>query len=108
MMSNTYAWFYLILAILTEVAGTTAMKLSDGFTHFLPSVLIFIFYSLSLVSLTLSVHRFEIGFAYAIWSGIGTLLIFLIGIFLFHDSLTVIKTISLFCIIVGVMGLKQA
>ena len=107
-MTNTMAWFYLILAIFTEVAGTTSMKLSVGFTHLQPSIFIFLFYGLSLIFLTLSLKRLEIGFAYAIWSGVGTLLIFLIGVGFFNESITWIKTVSLGLIILGVIGLKQA
>lgn len=107
-MRNTIAWFYMTMAIFTEVAGTTSMKLSQGFTQFRPSVFIFVFYGLSLCFLTLSLKRLEIGFAYAIWSGLGTLSIFLIGIYFFHEPITLLKTLSLACIIVGVIGLKQA
>ena len=96
-----------MLAILTEVAGTTSMKMSNGFTQLQPSIFIFAFYTLSLVCLTLSLKWLEIGFAYAIWSGLGTLLIFMIGIFYFQEPITMMKSISLGCIIVGVIGLKQ-
>lgn len=107
-MTNALAWVYLTFAILTEVAGITSMKLSDGFANLTPSILIFIFYGLSFAFLTLSLKRLELGFAYAIWSAIGTLLIFLIGVWFFNETMTVLKTLSLGCIIVGVMGLKQA
>jgi len=107
-MTNTFAWFYLLLAIFTEVAATTSMKLSEGFTQIQPSVLIFLFYTLSLCFLTLSLKRLEIGFAYAIWSALGTLLIFFIGVCFFQEPITILKTISLICIIIGVLGLKQA
>ena len=106
--TNALSWFYLILAILTEVAGTTAMKLSNGFTEFGPSISIFIFYALSFSFLTFSLKRLEIGFAYAIWSGLGTFLIFMIGICFFEETISVFKTLSLFFIIAGVIGLKQA
>jgi small multidrug resistance pump len=106
-MTNNMAWFYLILAIFTEVAGTTSMKLSQGFTELEPSILIFLFYGLSLIFLTLSLKRLEISFAYAIWSGLGTLLIFFIGIGFFNESVTWLKSISLGLIILGVIGLKQ-
>jgi small multidrug resistance pump len=107
-MTNTSAWLYLTLAIFTEVVATSCMKLSGGFTQLTPSVMIFVFYAFSLVFLTLSLKRLEIGFAYAIWAGLGTLLIFFIGVTFFHESLTILKTMSLFCIIAGVIGLKQA
>jgi len=97
--------FYLLLAILLEVAGTTSMKLSDGFSRLTPSVLIFIFYSLSFIFLSLSLKRLELGFAYAVWSGLGTLLVALIGILFFYEPFTFIKSISLILIIIGVVGM---
>lgn len=108
MSQNTLAWICLVFAILTEVAGTTAMKMSHGFSYLVPSLFIFIFYFLSMAFLSLSLKRMEIGFAYAIWSGLGTLLIYCIGISLFYEPVTMMKTLSVGCIIVGVMGLKQA
>lgn len=105
---NTFAWICLVLAILMEVAGTTAMKLSHGFTVLIPSIMIFVFYFLSMGFLSLTLKRMQVGFAYAIWSGLGTLLIYFIGIYLFFEPVTLINTLSVGCIIVGVMGLKQA
>lgn len=107
-MTNLKAWIYLILAIITEVLGITFMKLSDGFRYLGPSLCIFIFYGLSLFFLSISLKRLEVGFAYAIWSALGTLLVFMIGVGVFQEPLTLLKTVSLACIIVGVMGLKQA
>lgn len=107
-MKNRVTWVWLTLAIMTEVAATTSMKLSDGFTHLEPSVFIFIFYAFSLAFLSLSLKRLEIGYAYAIWSALGTLLIFAIGIVFFREPFTIIKAFSVGCIIAGVMGLKQA
>ena len=106
-MSSTHAWIYLLLAIVTEVAGTVAMKLAAGFTFIIPSISIFVCYAFSLVFLTLALKRFDMGFAYAIWSALGTLLIFLIGIGYLHENLTMLKVISLALIIIGVAGLKQ-
>ncbi len=94
-------------AIFTEVAGTTSMKLSHGFTQLTPSILIFLFYGLSLTFLMFSLKHLEIGFAYALWSAIGTLLIFSTGVFFFNETITLLKTVSLACIIIGVMGFKQ-
>ena len=97
---------YLLLAILLEVAGTTSMKLSDGFNVMLPSVLIFVFYSMSFGFLTLTLKRLEVSFVYAIWSGLGTLLIAVIGVCFFHEAVTFVKLLSLFLIIAGIVGLK--
>jgi small multidrug resistance pump len=107
MASNLWNGFYLLLAILLEVAGTTSMKFSDGFTHVFPSILIFVFYLLSFMFLTLTLKRLEVSFVYAVWSGLGTLLIAAIGIFFFHEPMTAMKLVSLALIIVGVMGLKS-
>ncbi len=76
------SWFYLILAIILEIIGTTSMKLSQGFTKTLPSIVMFIFYILSLISLTLALKKVDVSVAYAVWSGLGTTLIALIGIFI--------------------------
>jgi small multidrug resistance pump len=103
---STMTGLYLLLAILLEVAGTTSMKLSDGFNHLTPSVLIFIFYIFSFLFLTLTVKRLDVSLVYAIWSGVGTLLIAVIGICFFHEPVTSIKVISLAFIIFGVMGLR--
>lgn len=98
--------FYLLLAIFLEVAGTTSMKLSHGFTKVGPSISIFVFYLLSFGFLTLSLKRLEISFAYAVWSGLGTLLIAIIGVTFFHEPMTFLKAISLLLIISGVIGLR--
>jgi small multidrug resistance pump len=69
------AYVYLLFAILLEVCGTTSMKLSQGFTRLLPSVLIFVFYGLSFILLTMVLKRIEVSIAYAIWPGLGTAII---------------------------------
>jgi len=99
-------FFYLALAIVLEVAGTTSMKLANGFTKPVPSILLFVFYLLSFICLTLSLKRLEISVAYAIWAGLGTSLIAIIGVYFFHEPMTMIKVGSLMLIIVGVMGLR--
>jgi len=99
------SWLYLILAILLEVSGTTCMKVSQGFTRFLPSVLMFLFYILSLSCLTMALKRIEVSVAYAVWSALGTAVIAAIGIVWFRESVNVLKIASLALIIAGVVGL---
>jgi len=99
-------WLYLILAILFEVLGTTAMKLSEGFTKTMPSIAMALFYILSLVMLTLTLKKIDVSIAYAIWSGLGTALIAGIGIVVFGESLTPLKLASIALIILGVVGLQ--
>lgn len=97
---------YLILAILFEVAGTTSMKLSEGFSKLGPSIFIFVFYAMSFTFLTLALRRIELSLAYAVWAGLGTSLIAIIGVLYFHEPMTMIKAASLLLVIVGVMGLE--
>ena len=99
-------WTYLALAILLEVAGTTCMKLSDGFTKMVPSILLFVFYTLSFGMLTLALKRIDVSIAYAVWSGVGTALIATVGVLWFREPMTALKLISLGLIIIGVVGLN--
>jgi small multidrug resistance pump len=98
-------WFYLILAIVLEVSGTTSMKLSQGFTRTLPSVLMFLFYGLSLSALTLALKTIDVSVAYAVWSGLGTALIAAVGVLWMKEPLNTLKVVSLMLIIIGVIGL---
>lgn len=78
------SWLYLGLAIILEVCGTTCMKLSQGFSRILPSILMFIFYTLSLGALTVALKKIDVSIAYAVWSGIGTALIATVGVLWFR------------------------
>jgi small multidrug resistance pump len=99
-------WLYLALAILLEVSGTTCMKLSEGFTKVVPSILLFVFYTLSFAMLTLALKKLDVSIAYAVWSGVGTALIAAIGVLWFREPATALKFISLGLIIIGVVGLN--
>ena len=99
-------WLLLVFAILLEVAGTTSMKLSDGFDRLVPSILLFVFYAASFVAFTFALKRIEISVAYAIWAAVGTGLVAVIGILFFRETITVIKLISILLIIIGVTGLN--
>lgn len=100
------SWIYLLLAIVLEVCGTTCMKLSQGFTNILPSILMFVFYGLCFSFLTLALKRIDVSIVYAVWSGLGTALIAIIGILWFKEPVTAIKMTSLALIIAAVIGLN--
>jgi len=100
------AMIYLFLAVLLEVAGITAMKLANGFSVLEPSIMIFVFYGFSFVFLTLALKHLEVSIAYAIWSGVGTLLVAIIGVHFFHEPMNLIKAMSLGLIVTGVLGLR--
>jgi small multidrug resistance pump len=95
----------LALAILFEVAGTTCMKLAGGFRHLLPSILVFLFYGISLAFLTLALQRLAVSTAYVVWAGLGTVLITLIGVVGFRESLGPLKALCILLILAGVVGL---
>jgi len=99
-------WVMLVGAILFEVAGTTCMKLSEGFTRPLPSVLIFLFYGVAFTLLTLALKKIDVSVAYAVWSAVGTAVIAGIGIVWFREPLTALKVASLLLIVAGVVGLN--
>ncbi len=95
-----------MLAILAEVTGTTSIKLSNGFSKIDPSILVFVFYVLSLSLLNFALKGLGVGIAYAIWSGVGTALIVIIGVFYFSEQMTFLKMISIVFIVLGVIGLQ--
>jgi len=99
-------WTYLSFAILFEVAGTTAMKLSEGFSRLLPSGLMVILYIISFALMALALKRLEVGMTYAIWAGVGTALIAVIGVIYFKEPMSLIKAVSILLIIAGVVGLN--
>lgn len=99
-------WIYLLIAILTEVAGTTLMKVSQGLTKLVPSVSMFLLYGVSFVFMALALKKIEVGTAYAIWSGLGTAVIAAIGIVAFRESFTFTKMVGLVLIIGGVVLLN--
>ena len=102
------AWYFLGGAILFEVAGTTCMKLSRGFTELTPSILIFVFYGCAFALNTVAIKTIELSVAYAIWSGIGTALTAAIGILYVKEPATAVKMMSLGLIVIGVIGLHSA
>ena len=102
------AWLLLIGAVIMEVIGTTALKLSDGFTRLAPSIVVVIGYGLAFAALAFVLKRIEMGVAYAVWAGLGTALIALVGVVFFGESLNPIKIASLALIIIGLIGLNIA
>ena len=101
-------WLFLAGAIAFEVAGTISMKLSEGFTRLVPSVLLFAFYTASFVALTYALKRIEVSVAYAVWAGVGTSLVAMIGILCFRETASALKLISIALIVIGVVGINLA
>jgi len=104
----TQAWAVLAGAIVLEVAGTVSMRLSEGFTRWLPSVLIFVFYAASFALNTLVIRTLGLSVVYAVWSGVGTVLTALIGILYFKEPATALRLASIGLIVIGVMGMHAS
>lgn len=98
-------WIILFAAIFFEVCGTTSLKLSQGFSKLWPTVCIFVFYGIGFYLITLTLKRMDLGMVYAIWSGLGTALVVLIGVFYFNDPMSASRCFYLALIIIGVLGL---
>ncbi len=99
-------WFFLLFAILSEVSGTTSMKLSEGFTKLAPSIMAFVFYGITLASLTMALKKIDVSVVYATWSGLGIAIVSIIGVLWFKEPMNTAKLISLVVIALGVIGLN--
>jgi small multidrug resistance pump len=101
-------WLILSLAILLEVCGTVCLKLSHGFSRLLPSIGVVCFYLGSFAVIAQSLKTLEVGIVYAIWAGVGTALIAVVGILAFGESVTAFKILGLLMIIGGTFLLRMA
>lgn len=99
-------WLYLFLAIIFEIFGTSMMKLSNGLTMLIPTILMFVAYAASFAVLALALKTIDVSVAYAIWSGVGIILISLIGFCVFGEVFSYQKLISIILIVSGVVSLK--
>ncbi|WP_346296988.1 multidrug efflux SMR transporter [Rhodopseudomonas sp. P1] len=95
-------WLYLLIAIVAEVAGTSALKASQGFTVLLPSVLVVVGYGAAFYFLSLTLSSISVGVAYALWSGIGIVLISAVGWLWFGQALDAAAMVGIAFIIAGV------
>ena len=100
------AWFSLIIAGLFEVCWAIGLKYSQGFTKLLPSLFTVISLILSMYLLAKALQVIPIGTAYAIWVGIGALGAALLGILLFHESVTMMRFLFLAMLLTAIIGLK--
>jgi small multidrug resistance pump len=95
-------YLYLAAAIVCEVAGTSALKQSDGMTRLGPSVVVVVGYVLAFFLLSLTLRSVPVGIAYAIWSGVGIVLISIVGAIWFKQTLDFAAFAGMLMIIGGV------
>ena len=103
--SITQAWALLSVAIVFEVAGTTSMKLSHGFTNLGPSIMMFACYAAAFSCNTFVTKTLDLSITYAVWSGVGTVATAAIGLWWFREPATALKLVCIGFIVVGVFGL---
>ena len=95
-------WLILLVAIVAEVIGTSALKASEGFTRLFPSLLVIVGYGLAFYCLSLTLKTIPVGIAYAVWSGIGVVLITLVGWLFLGQKLDMPAIIGILLIVSGV------
>ncbi|HTI66683.1 MAG TPA: multidrug efflux SMR transporter [Caulobacteraceae bacterium] len=95
-------WVYLLIAIVAEVAGTSALKASEGFTRLGPSAVVAVGYGTAFYCLSFALRTIPMGIAYGIWSGVGIVLISLVGFLVFRQRLDAPAVAGLALIVAGV------
>jgi multidrug transporter EmrE-like cation transporter len=100
------SFLLLLLAIAAELCGTTALKLSEGFTRPIPIVVIAVGYAIAFWLMSIVIKSMPVGVAYAVWSGVGTAGIAVIGTYFFNEKLGAVRIMGIVLIIVGVVILN--
>lgn len=99
-------WIILLIAGILEITWAVAMKMSDGFTIFIPSIVTAVGYIASAVFLAIALKQLPLGTAYAMWTGMGILGTTLLGVFLFNEKLSIPQIVCVLLIVIGIVGLK--
>lgn len=99
-------WIFLFIAILGEVVATASLKLSEGFTKLIPSVVVVIGYVIAFYCLSLTLKSIPLGIAYALWSGLGIVTVSIMGWLIFGQKLDSWGLLGMLLIICGVLVLN--
>ncbi len=94
---------YLMIAIVAEVLGTSALKLSDGFTRPIPLIVMAVCFAIAFFALSVVIRSIPVGLIYAMWSGLGIVLISLIGRFIFNQTIDTAGLAGISLIVAGVV-----
>ncbi|NJM49514.1 MAG: multidrug efflux SMR transporter [Sphingomonadales bacterium] len=100
------AWILLAIAIIFEIAGTSLLKASDGFTRWGIGAASIACYWVCFAFLAIAITKIPVGVAYAIWSGVGILAIALIGWIIFKQNLSILQMACIAMILTGAVGLN--
>ena len=99
-------YWYLIIAIIAEVLATSALKQSDGFSRLLPSLVVMVGYGASFYFLSLVLRTVPVGVAYAVWAGLGIVVISIVGAVLYDQKMDMPAVLGIGLIISGVVVLR--
>jgi small multidrug resistance pump len=99
-------WVFLVIAIVSEVVATSALKASDGFTRLYPSILVVVGYASAFYFLSLTLRTLPLGIAYAIWSGVGVIFISVLGWIIYGQKLDAAAFVGISLITAVVVVLK--
>ena len=99
-------WLFLLVAIISEVTATSALKSADGFTRLWPSCVVVIGYASAFYFLSLTLKSIPVGIAYAIWSGVGTALVILVAWAFMGQKLDLPSVVGIVLIVTGVLVLN--
>ncbi len=102
------AWILLILAGLFEVVWAYSMKMSDGFSKLIPSSITIVFMLLSFALLAVSMKSLPLGTAYTVWTGIGAIGAFIVGIVVLNESVSIMRIMAAILIVSGLVLMKLA
>ena len=97
------SWIFLAIAIVSEVIGTSALKASDGFSRLWPSLLVVLGYATAFYFLSLTLRTIPVGVAYAVWSGLGVVLITLVAWLFLDQKLDLPALLGMGLIVAGVL-----
>ncbi|CUA85213.1 MULTISPECIES: DMT family transporter [Gulbenkiania] len=101
-------WLMLAGAIAAELVATSSLKLAQGFSRPLPSLVVIIGYMISFWLLSRVVERLELGIVYAVWCGVGMAVVAVIGVVVYGESVSLLKTAGILAIVLGTVLLSLA
>lgn len=106
MKSELFAWLVLSASVVSEVAGTVALKHSSGFTKLFPATIAGVFYFVAIWLMAIAMRQLEMGVTYAVWAASGTAAIALVGIAFYGEQTSALKLAGLSLVVLGVVLLN--
>ena len=99
-------WYYLTIAIFSEVIATSSLKSTEGFSNFFPSLIVLAGYCSAFYFLSLTLDEIPVGIAYAIWSGVGIVGIALVAVIFYDQQLDAGAILGMGSIILGIIVIR--